>query len=309
MNFCMLLINVNFCIYLAEIKHAPRDNGSRICKSWYHAELIWTKFGLKNVLQICAVRADERDWAEAQLRHRRRASVSSVSKSLFETGDEEAFVTQLVSRAEALDTAFQEQIVEAVRRLCSATENGCACRVSTANLDNTSHASFLLGTLGVVSIHAAAIKSAARIREKLLKYLPPHPKGRWPLSANILDPVRASIVCDGGAGAILRVVSWFVGKDYNTEGSQGKNWGGPSETGLPVVRVKNKFGTGAEIEDGYRDVSLSVVFAHEGGLAIVGEIQVHDARIFELKRRVSYPSLLSSHKSTTGRAMQALYQS
>ena len=29
------------------------------------------------------------------------------------------------------------------------------------------------------------------------RYAPPHPKATWPLSANILDPVRASVVCSG----------------------------------------------------------------------------------------------------------------
>ena len=41
-----------------------------------------------------------------------------------------------------------------------------------------------------------------------------------------------------------------------------------------------------QTQDGYRDVSLSVLYTHPSGLAIVGEIQIHDATLFELKCRV-----------------------
>ena len=38
-------------------------------------------------------------------------------------------------------------------------------------------------------MHPAPAKAVARMREKLREYAPPHPKGVWPLAANILDPV------------------------------------------------------------------------------------------------------------------------
>ena len=48
-----------------------------------------------------------------------------------------------------------------------------------------------------------------------------------------------------------------------------------TQTGLTVCRVKNKFLLpGQEVEDGYRDVSLNVLFEAENGLKIIGEIQV-----------------------------------
>ena len=31
------------------------------------------------------------------------------------------------------------------------------------------------------------------------RYAPPHPRARWPLCANILDPVRAAVVCQDTA--------------------------------------------------------------------------------------------------------------
>jgi hypothetical protein len=47
------------------------------------------------------------------------------------------------------------------------------------------------------------------------------------------------------------------------------------QSGLTVCRIKNKFLlTDDEAKDGYRDVSLNVLFEAENGLRIIGEIQV-----------------------------------
>ena len=48
------------------------------------------------------------------------------------------------------------------------------------------------GRQSLLEVHPAPPKRLARMREKLAKYLPPHPRSRWPLAANILDPIRAS---------------------------------------------------------------------------------------------------------------------
>jgi hypothetical protein len=42
------------------------------------------------------------------------------------------------------------------------------------------------------------------------RYAPPHPRGTWPLCANILDPVRASVVVAGGAAQILQVIYIYM---------------------------------------------------------------------------------------------------
>ncbi len=59
----------------------------------------------------------------------------------------------------------------------------------------------------LVAIHSAPVKGIARMREKLLEY---SQKGNllagWPLTANILDPIRVSIVCNGPT-QILQVQS------------------------------------------------------------------------------------------------------
>jgi hypothetical protein len=95
------------------------------------------------------------------------------------------------------------------------------------------------------------------------RYAPPHPGAIWPLSANILDPVRLSLVADGPAH-MLEVVKWFAGQASEA-------------TGLPVVRMKNKFGLPREeVPDGYRDVKLFVAYTSPTGLGIIGEIQARE---------------------------------
>ncbi len=54
-----------------------------------------------------------------------------------------------------------------------------------------------------VVVHAAPPKTAERMREKALEYAPPHPRCKWPLAANILDPVRVSLVCHGAAQVLV----------------------------------------------------------------------------------------------------------
>ena len=66
---------------------------------------------------------------------------------------------------------------------------------------------------GLVEVHPGPVKRLSRMRAKLAEYAPPHPRGVWPLAANMLDPVRTSVVCDG-PGQILQV------------GGEGRQWGG-----------------------------------------------------------------------------------
>jgi hypothetical protein len=86
---------------------------------------------------------------------------------------------------------------------------------------------------GWVEVHLAGVKAAARMREKLGKYAPPHPRARWPLSANILDPVRVSVVC-GGPSQVLEAVEWFMRLDPD------------QRRVMAVVRAKNKFSDARE---------------------------------------------------------------
>ena len=116
----------------------------------------------------------------------------------------------------------------------------------------------------VVRVHAGPVKSLRRMREKLAEYAAPNPRSTWPLSANVLDPVRASVVTHGPQ-RICEVVRWCVeaGLVSSEEGS------------LQVCRVKNLFALErTEVPDGYRDVKLFLLFTCPSGLSIIGEVQV-----------------------------------
>jgi hypothetical protein len=114
---------------------------------------------------------------------------------------------------------------------------------------------------GQVDVQRAPVKTAGRIMEKLAEYAG---KGvAWPLTGCILDPVRGSVVCAGPA-EMIEVLGWFEGREQ--------------ETGLKVVRVKNKFGFKKEdLVGSYRDLMVCVLYRAENGLAIIGEIQVASA--------------------------------
>ena len=113
------------------------------------------------------------------------------------------------------------------------------------------------------------------MRAKLLKYGQGHPRGRWPLAANILDPVRATVVCEG-AQQILEIVEWF--------GTAKKS----GVLGIKICRIKNRF-TASDVNlnrDSHRHIGLNVRFADCEGLQIIGEIQVNDTDLHNLHKQV-----------------------
>jgi hypothetical protein len=63
-----------------------------------------------------------------------------------------------------------------------------------------------------------------------------------------------------------------------------------------VCRIKNKFSFAKEdIVGGYRDLMIGVVFEDKSGLKIIGEIQIHDKFLYDLKSKVGYfPPVLCS---------------
>jgi len=165
--------------------------------------------------------------------------------------DEEVFLAQLFRRARLVDEAFQQRMASVVR---------CNCEDTIP-----------------IEFFSAPIKSVARMREKLAKYVPPHPAAIWPLTANILDPVRASIVCDGPK-QILQAANWFISNECISD---------THKYPLTVVRVKNKFSPShPEVTDGYRDLKLFISFMDSRGLGIIGEIQFHDRILYGLKMQM-----------------------
>ena len=133
--------------------------------------------------------------------------------------------------------------------------------------------------IDTVEIHPAPIKSLSRMREKLSEYVLPSPKGIWPLAANILDPIRLSLVTSGPSH-MRQVVKWLLDKRHDHQAC------GPS---LTVCRLKNSFALSrSSVPDGYRDIKLFVIFTGNGGLKIIGEVQVHDRGMYKLKRRMHH---------------------
>ena len=94
---------------------------------------------------------------------------------------------------------------------------------------------------GSVEVYSAPVKTIERMREKVLEYATEGCGEGWPLCANILDPVRASVVCRGPA-QILQVLQWFAGScPARTSEAQETVQNGAAVRLLPLCRVKNKF--------------------------------------------------------------------
>jgi len=141
------------------------------------------------------------------------------------------------------------------------------------------------------------------------------PDAIWPLSANILDPVRLSLICHSPA-EVVEVVRWFieaedegprhgsvvdaeVGEEVDAADGEGRAGSlgahanpdesvesvGSGRSRLSVAFVKNRFAMPREqIPDGYRDVKLFALFTDAvSGLSIIGEIQIHDYELHQIK--------------------------
>ncbi len=94
---------------------------------------------------------------------------------------------------------------------------------------------------GNVEVFSAPVKTIDRMREKVFEYATESNGGGWPLCANILDPVRSSVVCSGPA-QILEVFKWFAGSNPSMmsdfqEVAQSRG----TVRLMPFSRVKNKF--------------------------------------------------------------------
>jgi len=209
---------------------------------------------------VRAIRLTEEDWREVDLA---KAGASTLEFGVLRmpggVQDEEVYISQLQRRAALLNDEFQMCVQRAVERRFGDR----------------------------VEFHSAPVKTKGRMREKLQGYAAPsqtssnsskqddkaedadEQASQLPLAANILDPIRTTLVC-GGAAEMLEVVEWLV-----AEGAV---------EGLAVVRVKNKFAAKDASEyDGYRDLMVSVMYTGSHNLNIIGEIQIHDFRLHALK--------------------------
>ena len=187
--------------------------------------------------------------------------------------DEEVFIAQLSLRARLLNIEFQQAVLRVLQNRASVSPSMYECAPKLESERSTKiNCRFLDSEHEIVEVHFAPPKTGARMREKLKKYCYPHPKAVWPLCANIVDPVRISIVCKGSS-QIVQVLAWFTEHE--------------KETGLKVCRIKNKFAFHEnQVADGYRDLKLFVLFEGMSGLKIIGEIQIHDKVLHILKLKV-----------------------
>ncbi len=256
------------------------------------------------LIQVSAITVYEMAKAEKLL----SMSMESISE-LWQ--DEDIFITQLFRRATLLNDSFQTTVKDTLLQhqvwsgsdlslVCDSepqsqfenarTPNGahqfnvdlvyCRCQSSQDSflgfrdehvMEERIKCQFKSHT-AYIDLFPAPVKTIARMREKVAEYAVK--SDTWPYSANILDPVRASIVCDG-PNEILEAFAWFESRDI-------------SASGLRLCRVKNKFSFKTEdLVGGYRDLMASFVFKGKGNLSIIGEIQFHDRALHYLKRKVT----------------------
>mmetsp|Transcript_30394 Transcript_30394/g.80790 ORF Transcript_30394/g.80790 Transcript_30394/m.80790 type:complete len:1308 (+) Transcript_30394:142-4065(+) len=188
--------------------------------------------------------------------------------------DEEVFLAQLHARAKVLNAGFQA----AVRRVVQGhgyQPDFSPKRTMSAESDDYEITKVVCTDDLEVDVVAAPIKSLQRMRQKLQEYVAPDPRCIWPLAANILDPVRSTVVCDGSQ-TIVEVAKWFLEGIDCEEGT------------LRVCRVKNMFALDrADVRDGYRDLKLFLVFKDaESGLSIIGEVQINDKSLYDIKLKM-----------------------
>lgn len=212
-----------------------------------------------------AVRYGEREKSDA-----RTDWEQMVRRGALECLEEEIFVVQLNTRSRILNDGFHRAVMDVLLSHCTGLDalNSCSSRETRPVEETVVHelrCIFREGP-GNVKVHLARVKSVSRMREKLREYAPPNPKGTWPLCCNILDPVRLCLVCQGPSH-MVQVAEWFEASSSS----------GP----LTLCRVKNKFAW-EEVEDGYRDLKLHLIYRGEGGLQIIGEIQIQDSQLYSL---------------------------
>jgi len=211
---------------------------------------------------------------------------------------EAVYIAQLHRRAVVLNSTFTAKVMDALSVGGNALPQRSAREshednVSMSQEESTKSITGLIpvefvrqGQLIEVHVCKAPVKTQERMRDKLTQYVPPYPQSQWPLTAFIADPVRLSIVCSGPAH-IMETVRWFLDTQH--------------QSGLQVCRIKNAFALpDDEVPDGYRDVSINVLFVDGDGLKIIGEIQVHDRSLYEFKNKMHklYSVKRSHHPSS-----------
>jgi len=244
--------------------------------------------------EVLAIRLHEEDTRDAS--YQDEIKMVQISPTGIRVHSEEVFVAQLHLRAKLVNHAFQKKVLQVIqsheslsgRESLDKESQGASEELIPSSSDQSTFCAdfeeyggdLLQRKISVdckfddgvrrVEISFAPVKSKARISQKLFKYADPHLHCVWPYSGYILDPVRLSVIVDGPK-KILEVFKWFDDLD--------------ASSGISVCRVKNKF-MPSESQDGYRDLTICVLFTTTCGMRIIGEIQVHDRKIHQLKLKM-----------------------
>jgi len=204
--------------------------------------------------------------------------LSCTSPNLPEACSEEIFVTQLHIRARSLSLVFSDMVNKiitshAVNLPSSEFEDKYViqCKFQSqaqASSNKDRHRSRAETSISRVEVLHAPVKRSDRMQQKLLEYTTDR-NPEWPITGHILDPVRASVVCKGPT-QLLQICSWFLDEESSSR----------------VCRFKNRYAEDAEVNDGYRDVSLYVIVTAPSGLKIIGEVQIHVEDSWILKKQM-----------------------
>mmetsp|Transcript_39653 Transcript_39653/g.124615 ORF Transcript_39653/g.124615 Transcript_39653/m.124615 type:complete len:715 (-) Transcript_39653:130-2274(-) len=216
--------------------------------------------------QVRAIRVEEEDRKESSLHKKletwRRLSTGSLMLR------EDVFISQLHSRAVLLNDSFHSKLVDVLKAHAAECEvERPAGRAAGQGAKGVRIACHFDDGVHPIEFVPAAVKKKPRMAEKVMEYAAAEEEDAgWPYSRRVLDPVRASVICNRPSH-MAQVYRWLT--------SQGK-------TGMRVCRVKNKLSL-EEAPDGYRDIMVCLLFEGEGGLNIIGEVQIHDRKIYECK--------------------------
>eukprot|EP00277_Geminigera_cryophila_P018561 CAMPEP_0179450050 /NCGR_PEP_ID=MMETSP0799-20121207/33907_1 /TAXON_ID=46947 /ORGANISM="Geminigera cryophila, Strain CCMP2564" /LENGTH=589 /DNA_ID=CAMNT_0021243527 /DNA_START=146 /DNA_END=1916 /DNA_ORIENTATION=- len=185
---------------------------------------------------------------------------------------EEIFVTQLNLRAWTLAQVFSDVVNKvitshAVFPQSDELDDTYVVQCNFSRLQSSSNRDEDCVGRSPVEVLHAPVKRKSRMQMKLLEYTSDR-NPEWPITGHILDPVRASVVCKGPE-QLLQILGWFL-----------------EEKDSPVCRFKNRYAEDADVQDGYRDVSIYLIVTAPNGLKVIGEVQIHVEDSWILKKQM-----------------------
>ncbi|EKX41377.1 hypothetical protein GUITHDRAFT_112591 [Guillardia theta CCMP2712] len=244
--------------------------------------------------QVRAIEVDEASRMESRISFNKLAESGEVS-----CVREDVFISQLQQLASRLNSAFHKAILDIILKHCRTQISSGV--TSSALLQRRSSQIFscqMLHRQGEIAAVFPSCKTVKSMTEKLKDFGPPHPAAVWPLTANVLDPVRMCIICQDAAD-MLEVVSWL--EEHQRQHSDlkiceivngfGKEEGGARWRGLKVlVLFEDRGGGGGGGGEGGGGGGVGCPGRGGGGGGgggrIIGEVQLQDKELFALNSRM-----------------------